>query len=99
MMAQKVWWTQTVSLQDRFGDNGLISVVLAQIVDASLSIDTWLMSCRVLKRGVEQFLMNRLCETVSETGSAIPPRRVHPDREKWIGARPLHESRIHVARR
>ncbi len=62
MMADDAWLTRTVSLRDRFGDNGLISVLLAKVVGDALEIDTWLMSCRVLKRGVEQFLLNRLCE-------------------------------------
>ena len=52
------WVTLTVSLADRFGDNGLISVVLAKVDGDTLDIDTWLMSCRVLKRGVERFLLN-----------------------------------------
>ena len=56
------WVTVTVSLADRFGDNGLISVVLAHVQQDILEIDTWLMSCRVLKRGVERFLLNYLCE-------------------------------------
>jgi FkbH-like protein len=56
------WVTVTVSLSDRFGDNGLISVVLAHVRQDVLEIDTWLMSCRVLKRGVESFLLNHLCE-------------------------------------
>ena len=54
--------TRTVSLRDRFGDNGLISVVLGKIEGDVLDIDTWLMSCRVLKRGVEQFLLNHLVD-------------------------------------
>jgi len=61
MMDDDRWLTATVSLADRFGDNGLISVVLARIDDAALAIDTWLMSCRVLSRGVEQFVLNHLC--------------------------------------
>jgi FkbH-like protein len=56
------WVTVTVSLSDRFGDNGLISVVLGHVQQDCLEIDTWLMSCRVLKRGVEHFLLNHLCE-------------------------------------
>lgn len=62
------WITVTVSLADRFGDNGLISVVLACVRSDVLEIDTWLMSCRVLKRGVERFLLNYLCELARERG-------------------------------
>jgi FkbH-like protein len=61
MAADPSWITRTVSLRDRFGDNGLISVLLAKIDGSELVIDTWLMSCRVLKRGVEQFLLNEIC--------------------------------------
>ncbi|MCG3195883.1 MAG: hypothetical protein GHCLOJNM_00352 [bacterium] len=59
------WVTVAVSLADRFGDHGLISVVLARLEGEVFRIDTWLMSCRVLKRGVERFLLNHL---VSEAG-------------------------------
>lgn len=46
-------------LRDKYGDSGLISViVLNQQSDTEMWIDTWLMSCRVLLRGVEAFLMN-----------------------------------------
>ena len=68
MMADDRWLTRTVSLRDRFGDNGLISVLLAKVAGDVLEIDTWLMSCRVLKRGVEQYLMNRLCEFARDRG-------------------------------
>jgi FkbH-like protein len=59
--ADREWLTRTVSLTDRFGDNGLISVLLAKVEGDALVIDTWLMSCRVLKRGVETLLNNNLC--------------------------------------
>jgi len=50
----------SVRLKDRFGDHGLISIVIGEQVDATLRIDTWLMSCRVLKRGVEEEVLNEL---------------------------------------
>jgi FkbH-like protein len=62
------WVTVTVSLKDRFGDNGLISVLLGHVRQDVLEIDTWLMSCRVLKRGVEIFLLNYLCEAAQSRG-------------------------------
>jgi len=62
------WITRTVSLADRFGDNGLISVLLAKLEGEVLLIDTWLMSCRVLKRGVEHFLLNHLYKVAQEQG-------------------------------
>jgi FkbH-like protein len=50
----------TMRLTDRFGDHGLILVVVARVDGDDLVIDTWLMSCRVLKRGVEQETMNEI---------------------------------------
>jgi len=56
------WRTLTFSLKDNLGDNGLISVILLQKQGEALAIDTWVMSCRVLQRGVEQFARNELIE-------------------------------------
>jgi FkbH-like protein len=56
------------SLSDRFGDHGLISVVILKVNPAELEILDWLMSCRVLTRGVEQFLMNRVAAVANEMG-------------------------------
>ena len=47
-------------LSDRFGDNGLISVLLARRDSALLHIDLWLMSCRVLKREMELAMLDAL---------------------------------------
>ena len=57
------------TLRDKFGDYGLISVVIMQkISDEELFVDTWLMSCRVLKRGVEEFVVNSFVEKAAEAG-------------------------------
>jgi FkbH-like protein len=50
----------SVRLKDRFGDHGLISIVIGQKADHTMKIDTWLMSCRVLKRQVEEVVLNEL---------------------------------------
>jgi FkbH-like protein len=62
------WRTLTVSLNDKLGDNGLISVIFLKRENARFLIDTWLMSCRVLSRGVEQLALNRLVELAGECG-------------------------------
>jgi FkbH-like protein len=49
-------------LTDRFGDNGLISVVLGTIDRGELHLDLWLMSCRVLKREMEIAMLDALVE-------------------------------------
>lgn len=49
------------SLSDRFGDNGLISyVVLRRQAPDTFFIENWVMSCRVLKRGMEDFVLNTI---------------------------------------
>ncbi len=55
-------------LTDRFGDNGLISVVLGRREDEVLHLDLWLMSCRVLKRDVEIAMLDVLAERARSLG-------------------------------
>ena len=60
------------TLKDRFGDHGLVSVVIMEkLSETEAFIDTWLMSCRVLKRGMEEFIVNNLVKTASEAGIEI----------------------------
>ena len=51
-----------VKLSDRLGDHGLIGIVILEPDGDTLAIRDWLMSCRVLARGVEQFTMNLVVE-------------------------------------
>ena len=61
--------TLSFSLKDKFGDYGLISVVIMEKKDKeTLFLDTWLMSCRVLKRGMEEFIINTIIETAKKKG-------------------------------
>lgn len=54
-------------LKDKFGDHGLISVViLDKQEDSTLFISEWLMSCRVLKRGMEEFIVNKILQTAAD---------------------------------
>lgn len=57
------------TLEDKFGDNGLIAVAILQEKDSeTLFIDTWFMSCRVLKRGMENFTLNTIVEYAKANG-------------------------------
>lgn len=49
-------------LEDKFGDNGVVSVVIGKKQEDVLHIDLWLMSCRVLKRDMEFAMMDELVE-------------------------------------
>ena len=59
--------TFSFSLEDKFGDNGLICVIILNKKNSqSLFIDTWFMSCRVLKRGMENFVLNTIVDYAKE---------------------------------
>lgn len=62
-------WTLAVRLSDRFGDYGLISAAIARRRGAALDLDTWLMSCRVFGRGVEDLVFNLLLAEARERGA------------------------------
>ncbi len=60
-----------IRLSDKFGDNGLISVVIGKPSPddpQSLHLDTWLMSCRVLGRQVEHEVLNSIAERAQKCG-------------------------------
>ena len=61
-------FTRTVRLADRFGDHGLISVLFGRVDSDTLRLDGWLMSCRVLRRGVEQLLLNEVVAAAKALG-------------------------------
>ena len=57
------------TLKDRFGDYGLVGVMILKKEDEkTLFVDTWLMSCRVLKRGMEEYILNKMMEKAGELG-------------------------------
>lgn len=60
----------SVSLKDQFGNYGLVSGVVIEIdkFKKSAFIESWFMSCRVLKRGLEQFVMNELMVQLYQMG-------------------------------
>ena len=58
-----------VRLIDRFGDNGLIGVIIARREGPSLRLDCWLMSCRVLGREVEAAMLAILVDEARRRGA------------------------------
>ncbi len=58
------------TLSDRFGDHGLVSSLIAVADDDALVIESWLMSCRVFSRTLEQFVMRALVERTRARGLA-----------------------------
>jgi FkbH-like protein len=61
--------TLQVRLVDKFGDNGMISVIICRLTEPDTwTIDTWLMSCRVLGRRVEQAVLREIVESARASG-------------------------------
>ena len=58
-----------VRLVDRFGDNGIIAVLIALKAPDAWEIDTWLMSCRVLGRRVEEACLGHLAAAARAAGA------------------------------
>jgi FkbH-like protein len=57
-------------LLDRFGDNGIIAIIIGRMLEpAVVTIDTWLMSCRVLGRQVEATTLNLIAATAQAMGA------------------------------
>jgi FkbH-like protein len=66
------YWSFAFTLEDKFGDNGLICVIiLKKENESTIFIETWLMSCRVLKRGMENFVLNTIVQFAKQNGFTI----------------------------
>lgn len=55
-------------LTDKFGDNGIVSLVIGKIVGNTIQIKLWLMSCRVLKREMEYAMLDYLMHKATSLG-------------------------------
>ncbi|MFD0535964.1 phosphopantetheine-binding protein [Actinomadura luteofluorescens] len=63
----EVW---TVSARDRFGDYGQIGVLVVRPDGGALEVAAWMLSCRVLGRGVEERLLGWLADRADALGCA-----------------------------
>ena len=55
-------------LSDKFGDNGVVSLIVGRIEGKEVHVELWLMSCRVLKRNMEFAMMDTLVERCQKKG-------------------------------
>jgi FkbH-like protein len=79
-------------LLDRFGDNGVIAIVIGRLQpDKDLLIDTWLMSCRVLGRQVEPTTLNLISLAAGKldarrlVGEYIPTKKNAMVKDHYVG--------------
>ncbi|MGJ5153970.1 HAD-IIIC family phosphatase [Bradyrhizobium sp. HKCCYLR1023] len=84
--ADSNWTCRHFTLRDRFGDNGLISVVLMRQDGLALVIDTWVMSCRVLGRAMEEFIANEIARVALARGCEVIRGRYVPSKKNKLVA-------------
>ena len=102
---EKEHLTLYFTLKDKFGDYGLISVVvLDKQPENTLFISEWLMSCRVLKRGMEEFILDEIIRTAEENGFKkvigeyirTPKNNMVPELYKKMGFHEVEKDRYEV---
>jgi FkbH-like protein len=72
-------------LRDVFGDNGMIGVIIARTGDTAWEIDTWLMSCRVLGRRVEEAMLDDIAAAAAAAGATeLIGRYIPTDRNMMV---------------
>ena len=64
------WWCRWFKLSDRFGEHGLVGVILARKDVPAWTVDVWLMSCRVLGRRMEDYMAGVLLRAAQAEGAA-----------------------------
>ncbi len=70
-MSDSSYYTLWVRHRDKFGDSGLISVLIARQIGDVLDIENWLMSCRVINRGVEDCAFRELLGEARRRGVMV----------------------------
>jgi FkbH-like protein len=69
-LCQRGWLNLSARLRDKHQDYGLVSVVLGEYRGTQLHLALWLMSCRVLRRGLENAIFEKVVEVARERGTS-----------------------------
>ncbi len=102
LAAQPGCGVYSVQVKDRFGDNGIVGVLITRAGEEICEIDTFLLSCRVIGRTIETAMLGFLTDASKAAGAKHPARLVHSDQEKCASARALPGAQIsagHFSRR
>ena len=68
MAENPAWLCRCGKLVDKFGDNGIVTVTAGEQEGETLHLRLWLMSCRVLKRGMEDAMMDIMVANAAARG-------------------------------
>ena len=75
---------ECAKVSDKFGDNGITGVYIVEKMDTEWIIESFLLSCRIIGRGVENVLINQLIERAKKEnikkikGKFIPTQKNKP---------------------
>ena len=94
------YFTRQIRLKDSLGDNGMVSVVICKKNEGNWEIDTWLMSCRVLGRQVEDAVLQDIVKNAQADGvnkiigcySPTAKNIIVKDHYKKLGFNKKHEN-------
>jgi FkbH-like protein len=79
------YFSLQIRLEDSFGDNGLVSVVMCERNHSNWEIDLWIMSCRVIGRHLEFSVINEIVREASKKGiSHIIGRFIPTERNELV---------------
>lgn len=78
---------RVVEVSDRFGDYGLVGLMLFRATGSAIDVDTFLLSCRVLGRGVEHAMVRHLGETALAMGIPAVRAMLRPTAKNAPAAR------------
>jgi FkbH-like protein len=87
------WNVYSVRVSDRFGDSGIVGVVITKVDGCSWEIDTFLLSCRIIGRTVEKAMLGFLAERSRRVGAEFlqgwffPTKRNAPARDLYSSHR------------
>ena len=62
------WIVRVIRVRDRYGDNGIVGLAMVSVDGDAADVDTFLLSCRVISRGVESALLGWLAAEVAGRG-------------------------------
>lgn len=71
MLSNDSYKLLTISLNDKFSNYGIIACVILKFEGKECFVDTWVMSCRVLKKGVEDYTFMKIVEGAKEKGAEL----------------------------
>ncbi len=86
-------------VSDRFGGYGLVAVAIVAAGDDAWDVDTFLMSCRVLRRGVENAIIQCIADDAAAVRCQHPQRHLPAHREELAGRDVLPGAGVRRARR